>query len=105
MTSQAGEDLSSLYQHCLRQFRLLINTSERVPCPAVQLGFVNVSNLLDEYGRFKLWGEQARANLPAEARGSLDDTIRDRSDTKALVSSILSVLQVLLKQGMFLCRI
>lgn len=102
--SPREESLADLYGRCLGYLRLLAIELAKETCPALRLGFVDVTHLTDEYGRFKLWGEQSRANLPAKARGSLDDNLRSDSHTKALISSILSVFQVLLKQGKLYCR-
>jgi hypothetical protein len=99
--SPGGESLALLYGRCLGYLRLLAVELAKDTCPAVQRGFVDITHLTDERGRFKLWGEQSRANLPAKARGSLDDTLRGGGDTRALISSILSVFQVLVKEGGF----
>lgn len=46
--------------------------------------------MLEEYGRFRIWAQQTGAALPAEARGSLDGTLRNNSQLRGVVLDILS---------------
>ncbi|MBE3049595.1 hypothetical protein IMZ48_45295 [Candidatus Bathyarchaeota archaeon] len=68
-------------------------------CRVVHLEQVNVPAILDEYGRAKIWGDQSKADLPARARGSLDDTLRHDDDLKQLVRGVFMRLSALLVQG------
>lgn len=51
---------------------------------------VNLHQLLDEYGRLKLWGQEFKAQLPSNARGSLDSHLRH---DKELRENVLGLFQ------------
>ncbi|KAJ5184564.1 hypothetical protein N7472_009404 [Penicillium cf. griseofulvum] len=68
-------------------------------CRVICLGQVHLAKILEEYGRTKVWGDQTKAELPARARGSLDDTLRHDVELKYLVQAILMRLRALLNQG------
>ncbi|KAK3360710.1 hypothetical protein B0T25DRAFT_602509 [Lasiosphaeria hispida] len=60
---------------------------------------LDLENVLHEYGRLNIWGDQTKANLPPRARGSLDDTLRHDAKLKNLVLGILLRLNTLLEKG------
>ena len=91
--------IAELYSCCLRSFGLLLVSLEAESCRAVQLGYIDSSHVVDEYGRLNVWGEQSRANLPARARGSLDDTLRNDDDVRSMVQGILLRLDAILGKG------
>lgn len=82
-----------------KRFLLVLN---RENCRVVHLQQLNVPKILEEYGRLKIWGEQTRATLPENARGSLDDTLRNDTGLKEVVFDILRQLGAQLGQGSYL---
>ncbi|KAF2798222.1 hypothetical protein K505DRAFT_357751, partial [Melanomma pulvis-pyrius CBS 109.77] len=66
-------------------------------CCTIRLEQVHLPELLEEYGRTMIWGDQTKADLPAGARGSLDDTLRHDDELKHLVQAILMRLRALLQ--------
>lgn len=91
--------LAELYSRCLKSFDLFLMNLGTDSCRPVQLGYINSSQVSAEYGRLSIWGEQSRANLPARARGSLDDVLRRDEEVKGLVRAILLRLDAVLRQG------
>lgn len=91
--------LSELYLECIQSFQRFLLALSEEDCRVIYLGQVNLSKVLEEYGRTKIWGDQAKADLPARARGSLDDTLRHDDELKLLVQAILMRLRALLIQG------
>lgn len=81
--------LSTSYSRCLELYKRLITLLGKKSCRIVRLEQVNVGRILEEYGRFQIWGEQTRAALPERTRGSLDDAIRNDDGLKGAVDSIL----------------
>lgn len=92
--------IAELYDRCIESFRVLLVILGAESCRAVQLGYIDTTQVGDEYGRFRIWGEQSRANLPEKARGSLDDTLRRDEEVKDIVTSTLLRLEAVLSQGM-----
>ncbi|OQE34786.1 hypothetical protein PENCOP_c015G06953 [Penicillium coprophilum] len=75
-TAVSGSSLSELYIECMQSFgEFLLALSDR-ESRVIRLGQVQLLEILEEYGRTKVWGNQTKAELPARARGSLDDTLR-----------------------------
>jgi len=98
-TSTDAPSISELYGECIQSFgRFLLALSEK-DCCVIRLEQVHLPEILEEYGRTKIWGDQAKADLPARARGSLDDTLRHEDELKHLVQAILTRLSALLGQG------
>lgn len=91
--------LSKSFDECIRlflNFRLALSNED---CRVVRLGQVDLTEVSDQYGRAKIWGDQMRTDLPERARGSLDDTLRHDGDLKGLVKNIFMRLGGLLRQG------
>lgn len=63
---------------------------------------VDLHEVSSEYGRLKIWGEQTKAYLPARARGSLDDVLRNDEALSGVVREILSRVNALLGAGKWL---
>ncbi|PMD20206.1 hypothetical protein NA56DRAFT_705018 [Hyaloscypha hepaticicola] len=98
-TSTDTPSISELYGECIQSFgRFILALSEK-DCCVIRLEQVYLPEILEEYGRTKIWGDQAKADLPARARGSLDDTLRHEDELKHLVQAILTRLSALLGQG------
>jgi hypothetical protein len=57
---------------------------------ASKISHVSLHQLLDEYGRLKLWGQEFKAQLPSNARGSLDSHLRH---DKELRENVLGLFQ------------
>lgn len=93
------KSLCESYQDCMQAFRKLIWVLGEDDCRVVHLEQVHLPALLDEFGRAKVWGDQARADLPKEARGSLDDILRHDGDLQDHVRSIFMLFGDVLGQG------
>lgn len=98
-TGVPGSSLSELYLECIQSFGEFLLALSGKDCRVICLEQVRLSELLEAYGRTKVWGDQTKAELPAGARGSLDDTLRHDVELKYLVQAILMRLRALLKQG------
>jgi hypothetical protein len=91
--------LSESYLDCIQSFRSFLLALSEENCLVIRLGQVHLSDILEEYGRIKIWGNQTKADIPPRARGSLDDTLRHDNELKILVQAILVRLKALLGQG------
>ncbi|KAJ5721902.1 C2H2 type zinc finger domain protein [Penicillium malachiteum] len=92
--------LSSAYRHCFvlyGKFLLALDRKDR-DSTAISLDQTDVAQIIDGYGRAKIWGNQTKVVLPERARGSLDDTLRYDDELKSLVRGILIRLGALLDQ-------
>ncbi|EAW17234.1 C2H2 type zinc finger domain protein [Aspergillus fischeri NRRL 181] len=98
-TRLSGPSLSESYLECIQLFGSFLLALSEEDCRAIRLEQVHLSDILEEYGRAKIWGDQVNAQLPARARGSLDDTLRHDNELKGLVQAILMRLRALLGQG------
>ncbi|RYP69214.1 hypothetical protein DL769_005329 [Monosporascus sp. CRB-8-3] len=98
-TSAPEPTLSESYAECIRSFGTLLLSLGQKECRVVRLEQANFTALLEEYGRAKIWGDQTKADRPARARGSLDDTLRHDSELKAVVHGILQRLKALLNEA------
>jgi hypothetical protein len=98
-TQACDPSLSELYLECIQSFGSFVLALSEKDCRVVRLEQVNLSEILEEYGRTKIWGDQDKADLPARARGSLDDTLRHDHELKCLVQGILMRLRAVLSQG------
>lgn len=93
--------LAELYRECIQAFRAFLLAVGEEDCRVIHLEQIHLPEILEEYGRAKIWGDQTKADLPERARGSLDDTLRHDSDLKQLVEGIFMRLRGLLRQGRF----
>jgi hypothetical protein len=91
--------LAELYFECINSFAKFVLALSEPDCDAICRDEVRLPQIFEEYGRTKIWGDQSKADLPARARGSLDDILRHDNDLKSLVRGILQRLKVLLQQG------
>jgi hypothetical protein len=98
-TRASSPSLSELYVECIQSFGEYLLVLSEKDCRVIRLGQVHLPEILEEYGRTKVWGDQTKADLPARARGSLDDTLRHDAELKYLVQAILMRLKALLSQG------
>ena len=76
-----------------------MNTLTENDCEVICLGQISLSEALEEFGRYKIWGDQTKACLSAGTRGSLDDTLRRDDELKDLVRGILLRLKNILQTG------
>lgn len=95
-TGVSSSSLSELNLKCIQSFEEFILALSAKDCRVICLEQVHLSKILEEYGRTKVWGDQTKAELPARARGSLDDTLRHDVELKYLVQAILIRLRALL---------
>lgn len=93
------ESISGLFAECLNSFGSLIIALSNEKCRVVHLDQIRPVHMFEEYGRFKIWGDQTKAELPSSARGSLDDTLRRDAELKDLVQGILKRLRAVLSRG------
>lgn len=91
--------LCSAYQACYHSFGRFELALRSDGCRVVHLNQLKLDKVLEEYGKLKIWGHQAHAELPSSARGSLEDILRHDEQLKQLTSSILMRLTQLLHQG------
>src|SRR5437667_10564414 len=80
------------YSACLSLFKQFLLHLSREDCRVIRLQQVRRSEILDEFGRLKIWGEQARATRPENTHGSLDDSLTHDRETKTIVMNILHLL-------------
>ncbi|RYP02653.1 hypothetical protein DL764_005698 [Monosporascus ibericus] len=100
----ANLSLSESYRECIEIFGRFVLTLCQEGCGVISLKQVRLPDILEEYGRTQIWGDQTKAVLPARARGSLDDTLRRDDELKYLVQGILTRLRVLLSQATSIAR-
>ncbi|RYP52482.1 hypothetical protein DL768_002309 [Monosporascus sp. mg162] len=96
--------LSESYQECIDLFGRFVLALCEEGCGVISLKQVRFPDILEEYGRTQIWGDQTKAVLPARARGSLDDTLRHDDELKYLVEDILARLSALLRQATSIAR-
>ncbi|KAH0560048.1 hypothetical protein GP486_003435, partial [Trichoglossum hirsutum] len=98
-TFASAPTLSELYGECMQLFGGFLLALGEEDCRVICLEQVHLSEILEEYGRIKIWGDQTKADLPEKARGSLGDALRHDDELKHLVQAILTRLRALLGQG------
>jgi len=98
-STAANVSLSESYIQCVQAFGRFLLVLNEEECFVIRVEQVRLQEVEDEYGRIKVWGNQANADLPQKARGSLDDVLRHDHELKGLVQSILRRLTMLLFQG------
>ncbi|KAI2618440.1 hypothetical protein GGR54DRAFT_605477 [Hypoxylon sp. NC1633] len=96
---EAVPSLSNLYAKCIDSFGRFVLALTEDNCRVIRLEQVHLPEILEEYGRTKIWGDQTKAVLPARARGSLDDILRQDDELRRLVQGILQRLTALLSQA------
>jgi hypothetical protein len=97
------QSLCNIFADCLTSYRKLLLALHAENCNVVRLELVDVTRILDEFGRAKTWGDQAKATFPSRARGSLDDTLRNSPELRGTVREILDRLRWCLGQGRSFC--
>ncbi|TRX91836.1 hypothetical protein FHL15_007155 [Xylaria flabelliformis] len=55
---------------------------------------IDFNYLLDVFGRLRIWGEQTKASLAPNARGSLDDFLRNEERLRQEVQEVLEQLEI-----------
>lgn len=93
------ESIANRYSASIDAFRQLLFALGADDCRAVHLRQIEAPELMDEFGRLQVWGDQSHANLPERARGSLDDILRHNDTLKRVVQGILDQLRNLLDTG------
>ncbi|KAM0418719.1 hypothetical protein ACHAPT_012317 [Fusarium lateritium] len=97
--STDAPSLSKSYAECIRLFEAFLWALKDENCRVVHLKQVSLIEMSDNYGRARIWGDQMKADFPERARGSLDDTLRNDNDLKALLGAIFMRLGGLLHQA------
>lgn len=93
------EPISQMFRGCLDRYYNLYLALGGERCQAVKLNQVSLEKAGDEYSRLRLWGIQNMAALPAQVRGSLDDTLRYDETLRTNVTEIFRLLNDQLDQG------
>lgn len=96
-----AQSLSEMYEECIRSFKGFLRALNEEGCYVIRSEEVHLPEILEEFGRTKIWGNQAKSNLPAKARGSLDDMLWNDDELKQLTRHILKRLRTLLDQGKY----
>ncbi|KAI1822191.1 hypothetical protein F4861DRAFT_410031 [Xylaria intraflava] len=96
--------LAVSYSDCINSFAKFVLTLSESDCDVIRRDEVQITQIFEEYGRIKIWADQSKADLPATARGSLDDILRHDDELKSLVRDILQRLKGLLQQAMYIAE-
>lgn len=99
LNASPSPSISNTYTQCIQSLGIFVQALRDPDCLVCCRGLVHVADIVDEYGRAKIWGDQTKACLPEKARGSLDDTLRHDTDLKSQVQEILLRLVAILEQG------
>ena len=99
LPSTAARSLTESYAACISGFRDFSTNLARPNCRVVCRQQVSPQDVAEQYGRLLTWGEQSRAVLPARARGSLDELVRDSGRIRAVIQNTLQQLKELLNMG------
>ncbi|KAK0711815.1 hypothetical protein B0H67DRAFT_669412 [Lasiosphaeris hirsuta] len=95
----SGSTVSELFLQCIDSFSAVLVALSARDCLAIRLGQVSNESFLEQFNKLRVWGDQTSATLPAQARGSLDDTLRHDSELKDVVLGILLRLKTLLDRA------
>lgn len=93
------ESFAELYKQCTTAFQDLLVRLKDPAHPAAERESLQLDEALKDYGKLRIWAEQTRVFLPPNARGSLDEIVRDRAKTKRIFFSTLRQLVSLLHTG------
>ncbi|KAK3293389.1 uncharacterized protein B0H64DRAFT_211682 [Chaetomium fimeti] len=96
--------LCESFLECVEAFKKLILALNREDCRVIHLEQVSLTEILEHYGRVKLWGHQSKADLPAGARGSLDDVMRHDDDLKELTRGFFMRMRGHLAEAMLIAE-
>lgn len=99
LTPSSQPSLAITFSRCLSSYKRLLFALNKDNCRVIRLNQVNLQEILEEYGRLRIWGEQTKATLPERARGSLDDTLRHDPSLKEMVLENLDQLNDQLNLG------
>jgi hypothetical protein len=91
--------LSQIYDECTQSFREFLFPAQQGNCKTTELEQVSISTCFDEYGRFRIWGDQTNVELRGGVRGSLDEALREDNELKLVVHDILVRLRNILDEG------
>ncbi|KAK0710658.1 WD40-repeat-containing domain protein [Lasiosphaeris hirsuta] len=98
------QSLFQLFQECLDSYSQLCLALGEESCEVVKLQYVNLEKARGEFGRLRLWGSQSKATLPAQARGSLDDTLRHNPTLRDRVADMFQLLMYQLTLALRIIR-
>jgi hypothetical protein len=88
--------LSQRYYECIQSFKEFLFSAQH---ETTKLKRLSISKCFDEYGRFRIWGNQTNVELRGGIRGSLDEALRKDNELKLVVHDILVRLRNILHQG------
>jgi hypothetical protein len=99
METTNAVSLSQRYDECIQSFKVFLFSAHQENCKIRELEQVSISTCLEEYGRFRIWGDQTNVELRGGVRGSLDEVLRKDNELKLVVHDILVRLRNILDQG------
>ena len=82
---------------CLRSFQTLCATLKNPECPF--LDQLSLTTVLDELGRFKVWGGNIGAFQDVERQSSCDYRLREASHIRRQIITLLKDLNIALEEG------
>jgi hypothetical protein len=91
--------LSQIYDECIQSFKEFLFSAQHQDCKTTKLEQFSISTCFDEYGRFRIWGNQTNVEFRGGIRGSLDEALREDNELKLVVHDILVRLRNILHQG------
>ena len=89
--------VATVFSQCIEIYRQALSTigkSSNIPSRIHQIRSMRA---LDEYGRLRMWGEQTKAVLQPDTRGSLDNALRKDEQLRGSIISMLTLLQAQLQ--------
>jgi hypothetical protein len=99
METRNAVSLSQRYDKCIQSFEEFLFSAQREDCKTTELEQVSISTCFDEYGRFRIWGNQTNVELQGGIRGSLDEALREDNELKLVVHDTLVRLSNILNKG------
>ncbi|KAI0188963.1 hypothetical protein EV127DRAFT_482205 [Xylaria flabelliformis] len=93
--SLSGKSFNETFIQCLDLYKTLtICVLEKSNLDIGEEADIDFNHLLDEFGRLRIWGEQTKASLAPNARGSLDDFLRNEKRLRQEVQEVLGQLEI-----------
>ncbi|ORY12687.1 hypothetical protein BCR34DRAFT_287730 [Clohesyomyces aquaticus] len=85
------------FSTCIQVYRGILSIMGQRSDALPNIKQAHIMQSLEEYGRLRMWGEQTRADLQPDTRGSLDNTLRDDGELKDAAVSMLRSLRTQLQ--------
>lgn len=101
LQAPSAPHISVWYESNVTAFRQMLLSLARDTSFVTDTGPLDEGDVLDQFGRLRIWGEQSGASRRWDARDSLDQKLRKDKDLHAVVLSILELLWSSLNEGMW----